>query len=551
MAQLVDRAQDIITAQNRLRSLLDANRSIVSELTLAAVLRRIVDAARDVAEARYAALGVIGADGSLEQFVHVGMDAATVAAIGDLPKGRGVLGALIADPQTIRLHAITDDPRSSGFPEAHPPMQTFLGVPIQARGEVFGNLYLTDRLSGDDFTAEDEELIEALAATASIAIENARLYEESRLRQEWLKASAEISRSLLEPSAADDDDALRRIADSVRRLADADLVSVVFPDPDHTTLSVHVARGHQQDELAGVRYPMAGSLAGAAITQAKALRIDPQESGDPYYVHLQSAFDVGPVMACPLSGDAGVRGAIIVGRRAGRLAFTMTELDMAQAFAIQAAIALELADARADQQRLNVLEDRHRIARDLHDHVIQRLFATGLTTQATLAMVADPRVSGRLAGIVDDIDDTIRQIRSSIFELNDPADIDGRSLRATVLKIVTEVEPVLGFRATVSFDGPVDTMVDDDLLRDAEAALREGLTNIGKHAAATAAAIRIILTRDDLQIEVRDNGTKAPEPTRRSGLANLADRAHQRRGSMDFHHDQEGTVLRWTAKLIP
>ena len=224
---------------------------------------------------------------------------------------------------------------------------------------------------------------------------------------------------------------------------------------------------------------------------------------------------------------------------------------MAEAFASQAAIALELADARADQQRLNVLEDRHRIARDLHDHVIQRLFATGLTTQATLAMVADPRVSGAWpASWTTSTTPSARSGRRSSSSTIPPTPMTARCGRPCS-RSSTRSSPYSGSGPTVSFDGPVDTMVDDDLLRDAEAALREALTNIGKHAAATAAAIRIILTRDDLQIEVRDNGTKAPEPTRRSGLANLADRAHQRGGSMDFHHDQEGTVLRWTAKLIP
>jgi signal transduction histidine kinase len=292
-------------------------------------------------------------------------------------------------------------------------------------------------------------------------------------------------------------------------------------------------------------------LVAVAITHARAIQVDPLDHADRYYVHLQSAFDVGPVMACPLAGEAEVRGAIVVGRRAGRSAFSSTDLDMAEAFASHAAVALELADARADQQRLNVLEDRHRIARDLHDHVIQRLFATGLTTQATSAMSGDPRVSNRLEAIVDDIDETIRQIRSSIFELQDPPGTDNRSLRGSVLKIIKDVEPVLGFRAQVAFDGPVDTMVDDDLLHDLEAVLREALTNIGKHAAATVASIRIVLRRDDLQVAVRDNGTETPEVTRRSGLANLADRADHRAGSMEFDRDEEGTVLRWTAKLNP
>ena len=197
MAQLVDQAGRVLSAQHRLQRLLDANRAIVRELSLPAVLRQIAQSARETAGAQYAALGVIGSDGLLEEFIHVGMDDTTVAAIGDLPKGRGLLGTLIEHPEPIRLPHITDDSRSSGFPVGHPPMTTFLGVPIRNRDRVFGNLYLTNRRDGNDFTAEDEELISALAATASIAIENARLYEESRQRQEWLRASGEISRNLL------------------------------------------------------------------------------------------------------------------------------------------------------------------------------------------------------------------------------------------------------------------------------------------------------------------------------------------------------------------
>ena len=207
MAQLVDQAGLILSAQHRLQRLLDANRTIVRQLSLPAILRQIVQSAGETAGAQYAALGVIGSDGLLEEFIHVGMDDTTVAAIGDLPKGRGLLGVLIEHPEPIRLPHITDDSRSSGFPPGHPPMATFLGVPIRNRNRVFGNLYLTNRLDGNDFTAEDEELISALAATASIAIENARLYEESRQRQEWLRASGDVSRNLL---LSDDTERARR-----------------------------------------------------------------------------------------------------------------------------------------------------------------------------------------------------------------------------------------------------------------------------------------------------------------------------------------------------
>ena len=191
-----DRPDEV--AQSRVRYLVDLNRSIVAELTLAAVLRRAVDAARTIARAQYAALGVLGPDGQLEQFIHAGMDDDTVLAIGQLPRGRGVLGALITDPRPIRLASISADRRSSGFPPPHPPMTSFLGVPIQSRGEIYGNLYLTNRVDASEFTAEDEELVQAVAATAGVAVENARLYEESRRQQEWLRASAEISRELLQ-----------------------------------------------------------------------------------------------------------------------------------------------------------------------------------------------------------------------------------------------------------------------------------------------------------------------------------------------------------------
>jgi transcriptional regulator with GAF, ATPase, and Fis domain len=253
MTELVDQASVIIAAQQRLRRLLASNRSIVQELSLPAVLRRIVETAKDVAGAKYAALGVIGADGLLEQFLHVGMEDDAVRAIGELPKGRGVLGALIEDPRPIRLSRIADDSRSSGFPEGHPQMTSFLGVPIRSRAAVFGNLYLTDRTDGGPFTAEDEELVLALAATAGIAIENARLYEKSRRRQEWLRASGEISRQLLDPRARHSD-TLHRIVTSVGKLASADVVTIVTPSADDPIqLEVLAATGAAERELIGLR----------------------------------------------------------------------------------------------------------------------------------------------------------------------------------------------------------------------------------------------------------------------------------------------------------
>ncbi len=397
MGQLIDRASEIITSQERVRTLLSANRSIVGELSLPVVLRRVVEAARAVAGARYAALAVIGPDGVLEQFVHAGMDAATVAAIGRLPKNRGVLGALIKDQTPIRLRTISDDPRSSGFPEGHPPMTTFLGVSVRSHASVFGNLYLTDRLDGAAFTAEDEELVESLAATAGIAIENARLYDESRRRQEWLRASGKISRHLM--SATGDELAvLERLADSVKRLASADIVMLVLPCADDAgRLEVTVAAGVDKEDLLGFRFPTEDSAAWLVMEAGHGVMIDYGENAGLRYVDFGDFVPVGPIMAVPLTGAGETRGAIVVGRLTAQTSFTQADLEMAEAFAEQAALALELTDARANRERLAALENRDRIARDLHDHVIQRLFAAGLTAQSLAAdddRATDPRGAG-------------------------------------------------------------------------------------------------------------------------------------------------------------
>ena len=426
--QLVEQASVIMMAQHRLRRLLKANHSIVQELSLDAVLRRLVATAKDVSGARYAALGVIGGDGMLEQFLHVGMEDDTVQAIGELPKGRGVLGVLIDDPKPIRLTRIDQDPRSSGFPDGHPQMTTFLGVPIRSRDEVFGNLYLADRADGEPFTAQDEESVLALAATAGIAIENARLYEESRRRQEWLRASGEVSRQLLDPEA-DYSETLHEIATSVKRLASADVVTLVRPTNDHPVqLEVTVATGAAERELIGIRYPTENSLAWRAMQDGQGVRVAFVDQHPDVYLHLRPYVPVSQAMALPLLGETGPRGAIVAGRLIPHAPFTASDLDMAEAFAGQAAIALELSDARADQQRLGVLEDRDRIARDLHDHVIQRLFAAGLSLQSIAATIGDDAVKARLGRTVEELDETIRQIRTRIVALQEDS---LQSLRGT------------------------------------------------------------------------------------------------------------------------
>ena len=238
--QLIGRAQDVVATQGRLRGLLRANQAIVGNLALPVLLRRIVQAACELTGARYGALGVIDpAAGGLEQFVNVGFDEQTIARVGRLPEGKGLLAAVIDDGSPIRLRTMSDDVRSVGFPPGHPPMNSFLGVPIRVRDVVFGNLYLTESRHGE-FSAEDEELVAALAATAGVAIANARLYEESRRRQDWLQASTEVTRQLL---SAEGEEPLSLIARQARLIADADVVTFMLPTGDGRRLIVEVAAG--------------------------------------------------------------------------------------------------------------------------------------------------------------------------------------------------------------------------------------------------------------------------------------------------------------------
>ena len=542
LVQLVDRAHEVLATQGRLRVLLRANRAVVSDLDLPAVLRRIVEVACELLQARYGALGVISPAGGLEQFVHHGMEPADADRIAHLPEGKGLLGALIDDPHPIRLTRIAGDQRSIGFPAHHPPMATFLGVPIVIRGAAYGNLYLTDRIDGGAFTAEDEELALALATTAAAAIDNARLYEDSRRRQDWLRASTELTRQLL---VGDSGDPLTLIAERVAHLAGADLVTVVLPAGEPGRLVVQVATGRGAAGLTGLRLDAESTLPGRAIALGLPMLLDDATLQDEYTVHLGTAMDVGPVMAIPLIGQQGPRGALVVGRVPGRRRFSDIDMDLATSFANTATIALELADARADQQRVALLEDRDRIARDLHDHVIQRLFASGLSLQSVAAHVGSPQQTAKLAGIVDDLDVTIRQIRATIFQLRGPLAPAAPELREQLAQVAAEFEPALGFPAAVAVQGPLESIADDGIVADLLAVAREGLSNAARHARAGSASLLATVNDSSIVLEVRDDGVGAAGAARSSGLANLRQRAEARGGTLALL-DGPGTHLRWS-----
>ena len=523
---------------------------ITGGLALPEVLHRIVEAARELVGARYAALGVLAPDGGLAEFVHVGFPPPLVDRIGHLPVGKGLLGALIDEPRPIRLRNLADDPRSSGFPENHPPMGSFLGVPIRIRDEVFGNLYLTESTRGE-FSAEDEELTTALAATAAAVIDNSHLYEAARLRGEWLQATAAITRGILAAAPDDAVASLRLIADRSREVADADVVTIALPDGGQGgDLRVSVAVGDQRRQHHGPRRPAERIALRAGVHDREAAPAD---------VTGRVALDCGtrcrrwwtPVryMVVPLRGSDRVHGVLNLVRLRGRAAFSAEDLDLATGFANQAAVALELAQARADQQRAALFDERERIAADLHDHVIQRLFAAGLSLQALAATLGPGRATDRVMSTVGDLDATISQIRTAIFQLQQTSQTTARTLRARVLDLVGELAPALGFDPAVRFSGLLDTVADrlsDDLL----AVVREALSNIARHARAHTAEIDLTAHDDRVTLTVRDDGVGVSDTTRRSGLANMRRRAENHGGDFVLEPGPgSGTLLTWTALL--
>ncbi|MBA8817200.1 signal transduction histidine kinase [Microbacterium halimionae] len=499
--------------------LLAANHLVVEGLELDQVLRHIVDAAVSLIDAEYGALGVIAPDGHLERFIHVGISDEVAAKIGHLPEGRGILGAVIDSDAAIRLDDLGADSRSIGFPAHHPPMGAFLGVPIRTRNETYGNLYLTKR-AGDSFTAEDEELVTGLAATAAIAIDNARLYEESVRAHRVSTALSEVTATLLAPDAGD---AFGVVAERIAALVGADLVTIVVPGSSAAEYRIETARGVGAAAIEGSILPgndwlVARAIAGGQVVSA-------ENSADAPW--LGDQFTDGSTVAVPFVVSGSPVGALCITRGSHSDAFSAIELATIAEFAAQAGLAVALAWARADRQRLDVIADRSRIARDLHDHVIQRLFGTGLGLQALAGSA--PAHAAALDRHVAEIDTAIADIRTAIFALQNSA---AESVRHRLLDVVTELTPSLRRPPRISFAGPVDLIASGALANDVVAVVREALANVARHAHADTAVVFVAATEKELTVTVDDDGVGvAASSVRASGTANMAARASAHGGA--------------------
>ncbi len=386
MAELQRRTSAAMEAADRFRVLLEAVFAAGTGLSLPEVLRAIVEGATRLADAQYGALGVIGPDRRLSEFVTVGIDDDTRAEIGAEPRGHGILGLLVRDPQPLMLHDLGEHPASVGFPANHPPMRSFLGVPVRVRDTVFGNLYLCEKRNADAFTDTDQELVSALAIAAGLAIENATLFAEERRREEWLDAIGEISRSLLSGVAVDD--VLEEIAERARSIARADDVRVLLGGRDDADLRIVAARGMHAEEIVGMRVPIDGTVAGDAFRSGRTLVVEDATSDPRMHLPAIEPLRPGPVVYAPLLAVDETLGVLSVDNAKGGRAFESLDIEVITSFARQAALAMDLARSRGHQDTIRMLEDRERIGRNLHDTVIQRLFAVGMQLQGTL--LADP-----------------------------------------------------------------------------------------------------------------------------------------------------------------
>jgi signal transduction histidine kinase len=550
LAELQVRLQAVRANRDRMRGLIEAVVAIGSGLDLEFTLRRIVETAVRLVDATYGALGVIDDGKQLAEFIPVGLSQDEIEAIHPWPEGRGLLGLLIEDPRPLRLADIAAHPASSGFPGGHPPMHGFLGVPVRIRDEVFGNLYLTNKRGGGDFTEDDEAVLVALGAAAAVAVENSRLYEAARRQQRWIQASAEVTTRLL--SGSEPGEVLAGITRQARELSGADLAVLALPDEAGRRLTITYADGDGADVTRGLVLPADESLSGRVLADGVPLTAaDFAADERASHAARRAMSQIGPAVVFPLGAPGNVRGVLTVGRRHGSSPFPQAQAEVVASFAAQAGVALELAASRAEAERLSLYQDRDRIARDLHDLVIQRLYATGMSLEGTMPMITRPEVASRITNAVDAMDETIKDIRATIFALQAPDAAGQPSLRGDIVVLVEEMTPMLGFAPSLRLGAGLAAPVSPELAEQVLAALREALSNAARHADARCVDVMVDVAPDGiLTVLVTDDGTGIPAGIKRSGLRNLATRAEDLGGELrleptDPTAPTPGTRLEW------
>lgn len=508
-----------VTGARRLWALVQTGIWLSSELSLEALLRKLIETAVGLTGARYGALGVIDQAGTgLDQFITVGIDAETRAMIGDDPRGRGILGVPIRDRKPLRLENLADDPRSVGFPPGHPAMASFLGCPITLRGAAFGNLYLTEKEGGEEFSEEDEEVVRLLASQAAVAIENARLYESSRQWSRQLETLNEVSDALT--SEADLSHLLALASDRLRVLLDARVVMIQLPTPDGVSLTVEAASGENAELLRGLRLACEGSKSGRTLQRSRSERIDallddPEvDQSTPRLVEATSALYV------PLIVRDNAAGVIVVYDKIGPdPRFADADMRVAQAFANRAAIALDLSERVARESVRALLNgqesERTRLARELHDETGQALTSILLGLKEVEQEFGEERLA-RTRELVRSAMDDVRRLTTALR----PPALDDFGLQPALEHLIHQVAGRSGLNIQLHC-----SFVSGTLNSDQETALyrivQEALTNIVKHANARSVSIIVTTNQNTVRTVIEDDGNGFSTDTIRDGALGL------------------------------
>ena len=553
LTDFLAQAGDLLHAQQDMRGLLEAVVSVAEDLSLEAVLDRVVTSACRLLKARYGALGVIGEDRSLSHFITVGIDDDLARRIGPRPTGHGVLGLLISDPLPLRLHDLREHPKAYGFPAHHPPMKSFLGVPIRVRDVVFGNLYLTEKEGGEDFSPEDEDLAVALAAAAGVAIENARLYEDARRRASWLEACMDVTGRMLGGERALEPDkpleesnwGLNLIADRALRESGACLSLILIPAENGSSYRVLGASGEHAGHFAGDLLALDSEAVRSVAAGGPPARIDEART----VLGPTEGLNLGELLAIDLGAHGAHHGLLILVRAAGAGGFPVTDIEMGAVFGSHVVLALELDRVHRLREQLVLFTDRDRIAKDLHDVVIQRLFAAGLSIQSLRRFTNNEAALARIDSVTGELDETIRDLRDTIYSLRTGSG-ERELLSSRILQVVRSATRSLSFAPHLSLNGPVDSVLDDDTVVNLLAVISEALSNAVRHSGAESISVSVSAEDGRLLLAVEDDGCGFMEPAPGNGLANMERRAGELNGTFSISSTpQSGTRLEWTVPV--
>ena len=549
LAEVRERVDEVIDVRDRMDELIEAILAITSGLDLDDTLHTIVRTAVSLVDASYGALGVYGSDRHLDKFVHQGIDAATLERIGVLPQGRGLLGLMCDDPRTVRLSEIAAHPAAIGFPANHPPMRSFLGVPVRIRDDALGGLYLAEKSGGQSFTDDDGVIVEALAAAAGIAIDNARLYESVRARQDWTAATRDITTEFL--AGAPTTEVLADLTDRALRLTGSEWACLALApdpdDPDATSDELEITEWSGPTGRFGPGHALSidGTAVGTVLRERRSATFDDAESCD----LAELVPDIGPVLIAPLHTPDTRIGVLVLLRAAGSAQYSAEVTDLVTGFTDQTAMAMQLARAQRRMQVIDILTDRDRIAQDLHDHVIQQLFAIGLTLQGTIPRTTSNQVRDRLTGVVNDLQDVVQEIRTSIFELHG-GDRRGAQLRERLEWAIRQQCAHREVRSALRVDGPL-SVIEPELAEHAETVVREAVAAALRRSGTTCVEIAVGVA-NDLTVLVTDDGAPNPRDPFSSASADLRRRADRSGGRFTVGPaapTKTGTRLFWSAPL--